>query len=142
VVIQRYSESLFWSPTFVADVLFPLRNATLGQRNKIAGETAELSHTLFIARKSGPIWGNIASELCSVRGVSTCRWCSCHYRGMGDHDGRGIDLLAGAGNRPAPIYRLETIHHAREIFAGGEIAATQFPQCADPGLPVVVSARR
>jgi hypothetical protein len=40
---------------------------------------------------------------------------------------RGIDLLTGAGNRPAPIYRLETVHHAREIFAGGEIAATQFP---------------
>src|SRR5579871_287361 len=40
---------------------------------------------------------------------------------------RGIDLLAGAGNGPAPIYRLETIHRAREIFAGGEIAATQFP---------------
>src|ERR1700686_1701219 len=50
---------------------------------------------------------------------------------------RGIDLLAGAGNRPAPIYRFETIHHAREIFVGGEIAATQFPQCADPGLSVV-----
>ena len=29
---------------------------------------------------------------------------------------RGIDLLAGAGNRPAPIYRFETIHHAREVF--------------------------
>src|SRR4029077_5149004 len=27
---------------------------------------------------------------------------------------RGIDLLAGAGYRPAPIYRFETIHHARE----------------------------
>src|ERR1700681_3438803 len=50
---------------------------------------------------------------------------------------RGIDLLAGAGNRPAPIDRLETIHHAREIFAGGEIAAAQFPQCADSGLSVV-----
>src|ERR1700693_3362662 len=50
---------------------------------------------------------------------------------------RRIDLLAGAGSRPAPIYRFETIHHAREIFAGGEIAATQFPQCADPGLSVV-----
>src|SRR5580700_4852305 len=42
---------------------------------------------------------------------------------------RGIDLLAGAGNRPAPIDRFETIHHAREILAGGQIAATQFPQC-------------
>src|SRR5258705_7438900 len=50
---------------------------------------------------------------------------------------RGIDLLAGAGNSPAPIYSFETIHHAREIFVGGEIAATQFPQCADPGLSVV-----
>jgi len=50
---------------------------------------------------------------------------------------RGIDLLAGAGNRPAPINRLETIHHAREIFADGEIAATQFPQCADSGLSVI-----
>src|SRR5260370_34248836 len=29
---------------------------------------------------------------------------------------QGIDLLAGAGNRPAPIYRLEPIHHAREIL--------------------------
>src|SRR5260370_30461254 len=50
---------------------------------------------------------------------------------------RRIDLLTGAGNRPAPIYRLETIHHAREIFAGSEIAATQFPQHAGPGLSVV-----
>src|ERR1035437_5044812 len=50
---------------------------------------------------------------------------------------RRIDLLAGAGNRPTPIDRLETIHHAREVFAGGEIAATQFPQGADPGLSVI-----
>src|ERR1700676_3416100 len=50
---------------------------------------------------------------------------------------RGIDLLAGAGNRPAPIDRFETIHHAREVFADGEVTATQFPQRAHPGLSVV-----
>lgn len=50
---------------------------------------------------------------------------------------RRIDLLAGARNRPAPVYCLETIHHTREIFAGGEIAATQFSQCADPALSVI-----
>src|SRR6202451_2765508 len=47
---------------------------------------------------------------------------------------RRVDLLAGAGNRPASIFRFKTIHHAREIFADGQIAATQFPQCAAPGL--------
>ena len=41
---------------------------------------------------------------------------------------RCIDLLASTGNGPAPIHRLEPIHHSGEIFGDRQITAGQFLQ--------------
>jgi hypothetical protein len=48
-----------------------------------------------------------------------------------------IDLLAGTGNTPAAIDGLHPGHHSCQIFADGQIAACQFPQCADAGSAVI-----
>src|SRR3984957_9612238 len=59
---------------------------------------------------------------------------------LGTMTGR-IDLLAGTGNTPAAIDGLHPAHDACEIFADGQIAACQFPRCADAGSTVIDRAK-
>jgi hypothetical protein len=79
-----------------------------------------------------------APEVLFIKPLSTTTYaCFPQFLQPGGALARGIDLRPATGNRPAPISPLETIHHASEIFAGGEIAAAQFPQRAYSGLSVV-----
>src|SRR2546429_545910 len=72
--------------------------------------------------------------------------CSAAHAGLGDLAqpfltmARMVDTLAGAGNAPAAIDRLDPVHDPREVFADGQISPGQFFYCAQAILSVIDGA--
>src|SRR5207253_10719948 len=72
--------------------------------------------------------------------------CSAAHAGLGGLAQRFLTMarmvatLAGAGNAPAAIDRLDPVDDPREVFADGQISPGQFFYCAQAILSVIDGA--